>query len=396
MLAWINCREMDDLFLRVHNAAEFSRGTNGSEFGKLFVGHDLKLECGVSLDRYQIAYQTFGTLNESRSNGVLICHALTGDQFPAGTNPITKRPGWWNDMVGPGAPIDTDRYFVICANILGGCMGSSGPMSLNEQTGKPYGLDFPLITINDMVHAQKELVDALGVEKLLCVVGGSMGGMQVLQWAVTFPSSVLSAVVLASSFRHTAQNIAFHELGRQAIMADPEWRKGRYLEENTLPAKGLAVARMAAHITYLSQDALSVKFGRKLQCATSPSFSFNGDFQIESYLRHQGRTFVERFDANSYLYLTRAMDYFDLSHAHASLLAKAFQGSKIRFCIISFSSDWLFPTSESRAIVRALNAAGRDVSFVELDTEKGHDAFLLEVPGLHNVVRGFVSAAEKS
>lgn len=383
------------LFRRVHDATERSRADAASEYGKLFSGRDFRFDSGASLSRYQIAYQTYGTLNADKSNAVFICHALTLDQFVTGVNPIRQRPGWWTDMVGPGAPIDTDRYFVICSNILGGCMGSSGPMSIDERTGKPYGLSFPLITIGDIVRAQKALVDELGIRKLLCVVGGSMGGMQVLQWAAAYPDCVFSALVMASSFRHTAQNIAFHELGRQAVMADPDWRSGNYLIEETRPAKGLAVARMAAHITYLSEGALNRKFGRKLQSSETLARSLTGDFQIESYLRYQGSSFVERFDANSYLYLTRAMDYFDLSFEHQGLLGNAFRGSQTRFFVISFSSDWLFPTSESRTLVRALNATAQKVSFIEMVTDKGHDAFLLDVPGLPAVIRAFVSAAER-
>ena len=279
-----------------------------------------------SLSPFQIAYKTYGTLNAERSNAVLVCHALTGDQHVASVHPVTGKPGWWETMVGPGKPIDTERYFVICPNVIGGCMGSTGPASTNPETGKPWGLEFPVITIRDMVRAQAMLLDHLGIETLFSVAGGSMGGMQVLQWAASYPERVFSALPIACATRHSAQNIAFHEVGRQAVMADPEWRGGRYLLEGTNPRRGLAVARMGAHITYLSDAALHRKFGRKFQDRENPTFSFDADFEVESYLRHQGISFVERFDANSYLYLTRAMDYFDLAADYDGVLANALQG----------------------------------------------------------------------
>ena len=356
----------------------------------------LLMDCGVVLDHWQIAYQTYGELNADKSNAILVCHALTGDQYVASRNPITGKGGWWTAMIGPGKPIDTDRFFVICANVIGGCTGTTGPASTNPATGKPWGLSFPVVTIRDMVRAQAALVDSLGIETLFCVAGGSMGGMQVLQWAASYPNRVFSALPLATGAKHSAQNIAFHEVGRQAVMADPEWRQGRYLEEGTRPAKGLSVARMGAHITYLSEQALHRKFGRKLQDRAAPTFSFDADFQVESYLRHQGLSFVERFDAKSYLYVTRAMDYFDLAADHDGVLARAFTGTKTRFCVASFTSDWLFPTADSRAIVHALNAAGASVSFVELESDKGHDAFLLEEPNLFATTRGFIGAAARA
>jgi homoserine O-acetyltransferase len=356
----------------------------------------LKLDAGVELAPFQIAYKTYGRLNAARSNAVLICHALTGDQHVASVHPLTKKSGWWETMVGPGRPIDTDRYFVICPNVVGACMGSTGPSSIDPKTGKPRGLDFPVITIRDMVRAQAMLLDHMGIELLFAVAGGSMGGMQVLQWAASYPHRVFCALPIACATRHSAQNIAFHEVGRQAIMADPEWRGGRYLLENTNPRRGLAVARMGAHITYLSDAALHRKFGRKFQDRANPTFSFDADFEVESYLRHQGISFVERFDANSYLYLTRAMDYFDLAADFDGVLAKAFQRTPTRFCVISFTSDWLFPTSDSRAIVHALNAASARVSFAEIVTDKGHDAFLLDEPELFAIVRGFLDGAGKS
>jgi homoserine O-acetyltransferase/O-succinyltransferase len=353
----------------------------------------LSMDAGVQLFPLSIAYQTYGALNSARTNAILICHALTGDQHVASRNPITGKDGWWGTMVGPGKPIDTDRFFVICANVVGGCMDTTGPASTNPATEAVYGLDLPLVTIADMVRAQAMLIDHLGIETLFCVAGGSMGGMQVLQWAASYPDRVFSALPIATSAKHSSQNIAFHEVGRQAIMADPDWRNGRYLVEGVNPAKGLAVARMAAHITYLSDSALQRRFGRKLQDRKARTFSFGADFQIESYLRHQGTIFVERFDPNSYLYMTRAMDYFDLAADYDGSLARAFKGSRTRFCVVSFTSDWLFPTSDSRALVHALNAGGASVSFVEIDTDRGHDAFLLDVPDLIATTRGFIDSA---
>jgi homoserine O-acetyltransferase/O-succinyltransferase len=353
----------------------------------------LKLDAGVELSPFQIAYQTYGTLNAARSNAVLICHALTGDQHVASVHPVTGKSGWWETMVGPGKPIDTDHYFTICANVVGACMGTTGPASINAKTNRAYGLEFPVVTVRDMVRAQAMLLDHLGIESLFAVAGGSMGGMQVLQWAASYPDRVFAALPIACATRHSAQNIAFHEVGRQAVMADPEWRGGRYLAEGTNPRRGLAVARMAAHITYLSDAALHRKFGRRFQDRATPTFSFDADFEVESYLRYQGSSFVERFDANSYLYLTRAMDYFDLAADYGDVLAQAFRGTKTRFCVISFTSDWLFPTVDSRAIVHALNASSARVSFAEIVTDKGHDAFLLDEPELFAIVRGFLGSA---
>jgi homoserine O-acetyltransferase len=356
----------------------------------------LKLDGGIMLSPFQIAYQTYGELNEARSNAILVCHALTGDQHVANVHPVTGKPGWWDVLIGPGKIIDTNRYFVICSNVLGGCLGSTGPASTSPRTGLPYCLDLPIITIRDMVRAQAMLIDHLGIDRLFCVIGGSMGGMQVLQWAATYPERVFSALPIATGARHSAQNIAFHEVGRQAVIADPNWRGGTYLEHGVRPEKGLAVARMAAHVTYLSESALHRKFGRNLQDRARPTFGFDADFQIESYLRHQGITFVDRFDANSYLYLTRAMDYFDLAADHGGRLADAFAGSQTRFCLVSFTSDWLFPTEENRAVVHALNAAGASVSFVEIETDRGHDAFLLDEPELFGAIEGFLTSAARA
>jgi homoserine O-acetyltransferase len=352
----------------------------------------LRLDSGGVIEGLEIAYTTCGRLDATRSNAVLICHALTLDQYVACSPPNGRRP-WWTTMVGPGRPIDPARHFIICANVVGGCMGSSGPSSIDPATGGPFGLTFPFITIGDMVRAQAMLVDALGVETLFAVVGGSMGGMQVLQWAADYPERLFSAVCVASAARHSAQNIAFHEVGRQAIMADPNWRGGDYAAQGVRPEKGLAVARMAAHITYLSEAALHRKFGRELQ-RDGLSWGFDADFQVESYLRHQGATFVDRFDANSYLYITRAMDYFDLGAGREGGLADAFRRARdVRFCVFSFTSDWLYPTPESRAIVRALNAAGARTSFLEIESDKGHDAFLLDEPVLRAAIDGFLQSA---
>jgi homoserine O-acetyltransferase len=352
----------------------------------------LMLDGGRVLSPFTIAFKNYGMLNAARSNCVLVCHALTGDQFAASLHPLTGKRGWWDLMIGPGKPIDTDRFFVLCPNVIGGCMGSTGPTDTDPATGEPYALSFPLITIRDMVRAQAMLLDRLGIERILCVTGGSMGGMQALQWAASFPERVISAIPIAAAARHSAQNIAFHEVGRQAIMADPDWKSGAYAHHGIRPDKGLAVARMAAHITYLSESALQQKFGRSLQDRSSLSFAFAPDFRIESYLRHQGITFVDRFDANSYLYITRAMDYFDLAADHGGVLAEAFRDSRTRFCLISFSSDWLFPTAENKRVVHALNAAATGVSFVEIETDRGHDAFLLDEPEMFSTVRGFLNS----
>ena len=350
----------------------------------------LVLACGAEISSFPIAYQTYGSLNTDKSNAILVCHGLTGDQYLATQHPVTGKPGWWENLVGPEKPLDTDKYFIICSNVLGSCMGSFGPKDINPITGKPYNLDFPVITIGDMVKAQAALMDYLGIEEVFCVIGGSMGGMQVLEWAANFPDRVFAAVPIAAAARHTAQNIAFHEIGRQAIMADPQWCGGNYLDEGIFPSKGLAVARMTAHVTYLSDMALHRKFGRELQNRPTISYGFDADFQVESYLRHQGITFVDRFDANSYLYITRAMDYFDLSAEYDGKLSKAFTGTHAHFCVISFSSDWLFPTAEAKQVVHALNAVGARVSFVEVASDKGHDAFLLEEPVFAATIDGFI------
>jgi homoserine O-acetyltransferase len=353
------------------------------------VPNPLPLDSGQALEGCEIAYTTYGTLTEGKSNAVLVCHALTGDQYLASPHPITGKPGWWERMVGPGKPIDTDRHFVICANVIGSCMGSCGPASIAPD-GEPYAMRFPVITIRDMVRGLVALLDGLGIAQLHAVVGGSMGGMQALSLAANWPDRAARVLVIASTARHSAQNIAFHEVGRQAIMADPAWAEGDYYDRDAKPDNGLAVARMAAHITYLSEAGLTEKFGRRLQDREAKGFGFDAEFQVESYLRYQGSGFTRRFDANSYLYITRAMDYFDIAEEHGGKLANAFAGTEARFCIVSFDTDWLYPTAESRHIVHALNAAGAKVSFVELSAPNGHDSFLLEHDQLDRVVKGFV------
>jgi homoserine O-acetyltransferase len=349
----------------------------------------LPLDSGRVLEQPTIAYETYGTLNEARSNAILVFHALTMDQHLASTNPRTGKPGWWAHSVGAGKPVDTDRFFVICANIIGGCMGSTGPAS-SAPDGEPYGMRFPVITIRDMVRAQVALLDALGIGTLHAVVGGSMGGMMALSLAANFPERAKRVLAIATTARHSAQNIAFHEVGRQAIMADPDWHEGAYHGTGRAPDKGLAVARMAAHITYLSEAGLTDKFGRRLQDRDAKSFGFDADFQVESYLRHQGLSFTDRFDANSYLYITRAMDYFDLAEEHGGRLTDAFTGTAARFCMVSFDTDWLYTTADMRAVVHALNAVAAEVSFVELSAPYGHDSFLLDVPALDRVMKGFL------
>ncbi len=351
----------------------------------------LKLDCGKEISNFPIAYETYGNLNEKKDNAILVFHALTGDQFASGQNPVTNKEGWWNYAVGPGKAFDTEKFFVICANVIGGCMGSYGPGTIDPTTNKPIGTNFPVITINDMVNAQHNLLDHFKIERLFAVAGGSMGGMQVLQFVSNFPNKAKVALPIACTASHSAQNIAFNELGRQAIMSDINWNDGLYDGKTSNPDKGLAVARMAAHITYLSKKGLQEKFGRNLQERSDLKFGFDADFQIESYLRYQGSVFVDRFDANSYLYITRAMDYFDLTKQYGGNLSRAFKGSKTKFFIISFTSDWLYPTSENKDIVIALNAIGADVGFVEIKTDKGHDSFLLDVPDFLSTIKNYLN-----
>ncbi len=386
---------MDSPIDSLHCLPQFTRPMAPQTASNSFtLPSSLPLDSGQDLDGVAIAYESYGTLSPARDNAILVCHALTGDQYVASTHPVTGKPGWWERMVGPGLPIDTDRFHVICANVVGSCMGSTGPASLAAD-GKPHAMRFPVITIRDMVRAQIALLDGLGIDQLHAVIGGSMGGMQALSLAANFPERAARVLAIAATARHSAQNIAFHEVGRQAIMADPAWADGDYYANEARPDAGLSVARMAAHITYLSEAGLTEKFGRRLQdkadgSAGTKSFGFDADFQVESYLRYQGSGFTRRFDANSYLYITRAMDYFDLAEEHGGHLGKAFAGTSARFCVVSFDSDWLYPTAESRHVVHALNAAGAAVSFVELSAPFGHDSFLLEVPALDRVVKGFL------
>ena len=355
--------------------------------------NEMILESGVKLGPITIAYETCGKLNDDKSNAILICHALSGDSHVAGYySKNDPKPGWWDIMVGPGKGIDTNKYFIICANILGSCMGSTGPCSYNPKTVEPYGRDFPVVTIGDMVKAQKALLDQMGIKKVLSVIGGSIGGMQVLEWSVRYPEMVVSAIPLATTTKHSALAIAFNEVARQAIMADPDWNNGNYYA-GPKPDHGLAVARMIGHITYLSDESMRIKFGRRLQDKSDLSYNFEADFQVESYLRYQGTKFVERFDANSFLYITKASDYYDLEKQHGfGSAVKAFSKTKARFLVVSFTSDWLYPTYQSKAMVQALKKNNLDVSFCEIEADWGHDAFLLPSERLTNLIKNFLES----
>ncbi|MBI3683602.1 MAG: homoserine O-acetyltransferase [Acidobacteria bacterium] len=355
--------------------------------------HSLALDCGVTLAPVDVAYEGWGELNQAKTNAVLILHAFSGDAHAAGISAETGKPGWWDNMIGPGKAFDTNKYFVICSNVLGGCRGTTGPSSLNPETGRPYAMSFPLITMGDMVRLQKMLVEHLGIERLLAVAGGSMGGMQVLEWVVRYPQSVAAAFPIAGTARHSAQQIAFNEVGRQAIMADPDWNGGDYYSGKP-PGRGLSVARMVGHVTYMSDDSMREKFGRRLRNKASPVFSFDDEFEVESYLRHRGTQFVDRFDANSYLYITKAMDIFDLAQGFGSLGA-ALERSQARFLVISFTSDWLYPSYQSLEIVSALRSRNRDVAYCELSSNYGHDAFLVEVGEQTELIRGFLARVYK-
>jgi homoserine O-acetyltransferase len=360
----------------------------------IFEHPPLQLDCGRSLSPVIQAYETYGTLSPERDNAILIFHALSGDAHVAGYHtPEDSKPGWWDIMVGPGKPFDTLKYMVICANVIGGCKGSTGPASVDPRTGEPYALDFPMVTIGDMVQAQKRLIDHLGIKRLLAVTGGSMGGMMALDWAVRYPDSVASVLAIATSARLTAQGIAFNEVGRQAIMSDVNWQKGNYYGK-MVPQGGLAVARMIGHITYLSEEQMHAKFGRRLQDRETFGYDFETEFQVESYLRYQGNRFVERFDANSYLYITKALDYFDLANGHRSLV-KAFERVKAEFLVVSFSSDWLYPTAEAKEVVKALQANGVPTTFLEIPNAYGHDAFLLPSKELATSVSSFLANIQR-
>jgi len=352
----------------------------------------LELDCGRTLAPVNIRYETYGSLNADRSNAVLILHALTGDAHLAGYHSDSdKKPGWWDKMVGPGKAFDTDKYFIVCSNVIGGCTGSTGPRSINPETGKPYNMTFPFITISDMVRAQHRLMQHLDIEKWLSIAGGSMGGMQALQWAVDYPEAVGSVMAIATTARLSPQSIAFDWVGRQAIMSDPNWKKGEY-EDDMEPDQGLAIARMVGHITYLSDESMDKKFGRRLQEKEKFSFDFSRNFQVESYLEYQGQQFVERFDANSYLYISRAMDYYDIAQKGDGDLNQAFTDVTSPFLIISFSSDWLFPKSHSKELVKALRNNNIDVTYCDIESSYGHDAFLLEIETLEKLVSGFLGS----
>jgi len=355
--------------------------------------HPFVFKSGQTLPGFTLRYETYGELNATRDNAVLICHALSGDHHCAGLHsPDDRKPGWWNNLVGPGKAVDTGRYFVVCANVLGGCQGSTGPSSLNPATGRPYGVAFPFVTILDMVRAQKLLLDHLGVSELHAVIGGSMGGMQAMQFALAYPVFTKRVLAMATTAREGAQAIAFNEVGRQAIMQDPDWNRGDY-EKGSGPRVGLAIARMMAHITYVSDASMDRKFGRrrKSDAANGDSYNFDVQFEVESYLRHQGQSFINRFDANSYLYITRALDHFDLAHADSSLEA-AFAPVLAEMLVVGFTSDWLFPPEQNRAIAHALLRAGKRASYAELSTDLGHDSFLLESEALYALVRNFLKS----
>jgi homoserine O-acetyltransferase len=350
----------------------------------------ISLDCGATLSPVDVAFETYGELNAHRSNAILILHAFSGDAHAAGISKETGQPGWWDSMIGPGKAFDTNKYFIISSNVLGGCRGTTGPSSINPATGAPYAMSFPVITIADMVRLQKMLVDHLGIKRLLSVAGGSMGAMQALQWAVSYPDAVASSMPIAGTARHSAQQIAFNEVGRQAIMADPDWDEGNYYSKKP-PARGLAVARMVGHITYMSDDSMREKFGRRLRDKDRFGFDFSVDFEVENYLRYRGSQFVNRFDANSYLYITKAMDYFDLTNGKNSLadtLAKA----RVRFLVLSFTSDWLYPSYQSQEIVSALRRHNHDIAYCELPSNYGHDAFLVDVAEQTDIIRGFLAS----
>ncbi len=356
------------------------------------------LESGATLRPVTLAYETYGRLNAERSNAILILHALSGSAHAAGRHAADDpRPGWWDECIGPGKAFDTNRFFVICSNVLGSCYGSSGPTSPDPGRGVPYGLRFPVVTVGDMVRAQTRLLDHLGIERLLCAAGGSMGGMQVLEWAAHHPQRLRAAIPLATTARHSPMLIAFSEVGRQAIYADPYWNNGEYYGNGKKPDAGLAVARMVGHITYLSDASMQQKFGRRLQTREQYGYEFQTEFAVESYLKYNGNNFTRRFDANSYLYVTKAMDYFDLSQPTGSLAAAFAAATAVKFLVVSFTSDWLYPSYHSKELVRALHAVGADVTYLDIESTWGHDAFLLEVDTMTRLLGSFLDrlAAEE-
>lgn len=349
----------------------------------------LVLESGAAIDNYELSYETYGELNSGRDNAVLICHALSGDHHAAGFHAQEDpKPGWWDNCIGPGKPLDTDHFFVVCPNNLGGCGGSTGPLSVQADTNKPYGPDFPIVTVRDWVVSQARLADVLGIEQWAAVMGGSLGGMQALQWAIEYPTRIRHAMVIAAAPKLSTQNIAFNEIARHAIRSDPNFYDGHFYEHGVVPERGLTLARMIGHITYLSDDVLHAKFGRELRDGKL-NFGYGVEFQIESYLRHQGESFVGRFDANTYLLITKMLDYFDPAQAYGDKLTAAVAGCKAKFLVVSFSSDWRFSPARSREIVRALLDCDHDVSYVDIDSETGHDSFLLPIPQYHQVLRSY-------
>jgi homoserine O-acetyltransferase len=363
---------------------------------KLHFDQPLALSCGKELADYDLVYETYGELNEDRSNAILICHALSGDHHAAGYHSMSDRkPGWWDVGIGPGKPFDTNKYFVVCPNNLGGCKGSTGPNTINPATGKPWGAGFPIITVKDWVQSQARLADALGIEQWAAVVGGSLGGMQVMQWAIDLPGRLRHALVIAAAPKLSAQNIGFNEVARQAIMSDPEFHEGHFYEHDTLPRRGLMLARMLGHITYLSDEAMRSKFGRELR-EGKLNFGFDVEFQVESYLRYQGQSFVERFDANTYLLMTKALDYFDPASEYNDDLSSAFAHARVPFLVISFTSDWRFSPARSEEIVRALIAAKRDVSYTEIESTQGHDAFLMPIEAYIETLHAYMKRVEVS
>lgn len=361
-----------------------------TEIKKYTCSDGVELESGKRLKPVDIAYEAYGQLNEKKTNAILVCHALSGDAHAAGWHEGDEKPGWWDNMIGPGKPLDTEKYFVICSNVLGGCKGTTGPASVDPDTGEPYGLDFPVVTVKDMVNVQKELIDHLEIDQLLAVVGGSLGGMQALRWTIDYPDSVRFCVPIATTARSSPQQVAFNEVRRRAIMSDPKWNEGDYYGSES-PKDGLSLARMIGHITYLSDESMRQKFGRKLQDKENLGFDFNIDFEVESYLHYKGEKFVERFDANSYLYITRAIDYFDLTDGEERSLAEAFEDIESKFLVVAISSDWLYPPYQSKEIVRALKANDIEVSYSEIRSSYGHDAFLVEPGQLGHMITDFLS-----